>query len=52
MTKVGAEWQLSFSSNSVAPGSYGNITVTARAFDAAGNQSGPTSAVVSRQFFG
>jgi hypothetical protein len=50
MTKVGNVWQFSFS---IADDNYyGNITFTARAVDAAGNQSAPSAVVVDHQYFG
>lgn len=50
MTKVGSEWQLTFSipENNY----YGMITFTLRAMDAAGNQSAPLSLTVDHQYFG
>lgn len=52
MTLVGGEWQLLFSSARTDPGSYGDITFTLTAYDAAGNPSGPVSVTVDRQYFG
>jgi hypothetical protein len=52
LTRVGGYWQLTFSSNSTAGSSYGIITFTLRAHDAAGNLSAPVIVTVERQFFG
>ena len=50
MTKVGNVWRLSFSIPE--DNYYGDITFTARAVDAAGNQSAPSAVVVDHQYFG
>lgn len=50
LTLSGGAWKLSFS----IPDDdyYGDITVTFRAVDAAGNQSAPSSVVIDHQYFG
>ncbi len=50
MTKVGNVWRFSFSIPD--DNYYGYITFTARAVDAAGNQSAPSAVVVDHQYFG
>ncbi|AYF97604.1 hypothetical protein [Protaetiibacter intestinalis] len=49
MTKPGANWTYTFSSNSPTPN---DLTFTARAYDAAGNASAPASVAVDWQYFG
>jgi hypothetical protein len=49
---VGGTWQMSFSSSRTDGPSYGNITFTFVAHDAAGNASSSANVVVQRQFFG
>jgi hypothetical protein len=49
---VGGTWQMSFSSSRTDGPSYGNITFTFVAHDAAGNASSGANVVVQRQFFG
>jgi hypothetical protein len=49
---VGGTWQMSFSSSRTDGPSYGNITFTLVAHDAAGNASTGANVVVQRQFFG
>jgi len=49
MTLVGGQWTFTWSTTA---NTYGAVTFTARAIDAAGNQSGPSQVVVTHSFFG
>ncbi|TAL42520.1 MAG: hypothetical protein EPN91_08050 [Salinibacterium sp.] len=49
MTKVGSEWHYQFSTTAA---SFGTVTFTLRAADAAGNKSAPVNVVTSHNYFG